>query len=671
MKPGVAKAFITTSRELCRVCYTCVRECPSKAIRIHDGQAEVIPERCIACGNCVKVCSQKAKKTLSSINEVQVLLASNYKVCACIAPSFPAEFVEYSAEQLVGALRALGFSLVSEVAFGAELVAKRYRELYEGENEQPFIATTCPAAVGFIERYYPHLVPVLAPVVSPMVASARAIKMRYGEDVKIVFVGPCIAKKVEAKSLTIPDEVDAVLTFWELRKMLAAEELRPELCASSKFDPPRARLGGLFPISRGMLETAGIRDDILLGKTVATDGRTAFLEALKEYDEGVLDAKLLEILCCQGCIMGPGMSVDSPLFLRKSQVSQYVRERLNEFDESSWQTEADFFSNLDLSRTFVVNDQRIPVPQSEELSRILARMGKHSPNDELNCGACGYDTCVEHAIAIYKGLAETEMCLPSSIEKLRNTINELAESHEKLRSVQEALVQSEKLASMGQLAAGIAHELNNPLGVVLMYSHLLLDDCQQESLKSDLDVITQQADRCKKIVSGLLHFARQNKVARQSHDIRTLIDKSLLASNCPENVVVHVEHHFDDPNIFVDGDQIVQVLVNIITNALAVMPDGGALRIQTINESSLTRILVSDTGIGISKENLNKIFEPFFTTKQIGKGTGLGLAVAYGIIKMHSGSIQVVSNSDESQGPTGTTFTIELPRIVEEEIDEL
>jgi len=327
------------------------------------------------------------------------------------------------------------------------------------------------------------------------------------------------------------------------------------------------------------------------------------------------------------------------------------------------------FEDLNLERSFSAKDRRILVPSEEVqegLTNIMQKMGKLTPQDELNCGACGYDTCRQHAMAIYRGLAESEMCLPYTIDQLRKTVKELAISNDQLASVQEALVQSEKLASMGQLAAGIAHEVNNPLGVVLMYAHLLRDESGQDTrLRDDLNMIVEQTDRCKKIVTGLLDFARQNKVVRQAVDVKRLVDHSLKIVPCPENVVVQVKHEVEDPMIEVDGDQIAQVLTNLFTNAYAAMPQGGTLSLLVWSDEATVRFTVSDTGTGIPRENLTKVFEPFFTTKQLGKGTGLGLAVTYGIVKMHRGEIQVKSNADPTAGPTGTTFTITLPKKVQ------
>ena len=655
--------LVTTIKERCRVCYTCVRECPAKAIRIATGQAEVVPERCIGCGNCVRVCSQHAKKVLGAVDPVQALLASGATVAACLAPSYPAEFSECDDGHVVGLLRTLGFQIVSEVAFGADLVAQEYRKLLAGAGNRRFIATTCPGIIGYVERYYPHLVPNLAPIVSPMVATARVLHRLHGPGLKTVFIGPCIAKKGEVTSPNLPGELDAALTFAELREMLKARNLAPAGVPPSAFDPPLAATGALFPVARGILQAANIPEDLIVGQIVTADGRSDFVQALKEFEAGDLDARLLEILCCNGCIMGAGMSCDAPLFSRRSRISQHARREIAQRDVDAWRRDVARYADLDLSRSFTPNDQRIGTPLGQELAEIMARMGKLTPEDELNCGACGYDTCHEHAIAIFKGLAESEMCLPHTIDQLKKAVQELAVSNEQLASAQEALMQSEKLASMGQLAAGIAHEVNNPLGVVLMYAHLLFDECDKNSgVSEDLGMIVEQADRCKKIVAGLLHFARQNKVLLQPNDVRDLVDRSLRALQAPENVAVRVEHDLADPKADLDRDQIIQVLTNLLTNAVAAMPGGGTLTVRTAGDESRVRLSVIDTGVGIPKENMGKIFEPFFTTKQIGMGTGLGLAVTYGIVQMHRGDIQVQSNADPKAGPTGTTFTVSLPR---------
>jgi signal transduction histidine kinase/iron only hydrogenase large subunit-like protein len=655
-------SLVSTIRERCRVCYTCVRECPAKAIRIVSGQAEVIDERCIGCGNCVRVCSQRAKQVLSSIEDARALLAGGGQVAACVAPSFPAEFTDVAPDLLVAMIRRLGFASVHEVAFGADLVAAAYREWLAARPGQRLVATTCPAVTSYVERFHPDLVPNLAPIVSPMVAAARALRFLHGPELKVVFIGPCLAKKEEAVAIEVEGEIDCVLTFAELRLMLDGEGIAPRGLAPSGFDPPWSGQGALFPLSRGMLQAAGIGEDLVSGEVVAADGRIAFQEAIREFESGDLDARLLEVLCCTGCVMGPGMTSSAPLFARRSSVSQYVRETVLLRDPAQVRADFERLRSVDLSRGYAADDHRLRVPSDPELDGILARMGKHDPGDELNCGACGYDTCREHAQAIDLGLAESEMCLPYTIEQLRRMIDELAVSHRQLASAQEALVQTEKLASMGQLAAGIAHEVNNPLGVVLMYSHLLLDEAPAESpLRPDLEAIVEQTDRAKRIVAGLLNFARQNKLTLAETDIRELVARVLRSVAIPPTVTVEVVHEDEDAAAEMDGDQVAQVLINLVNNAVAAMPRGGALTVRTRNRDGQVRLAVTDTGVGIPPENRGRIFTPFFTTKQEGRGTGLGLAVSYGIVKMHRGDIRVESNPDPSAGPTGTTFTVTLP----------
>lgn len=656
--------LVSTIRERCRMCYTCVRACPAKAIRVAAGQAEVLTSRCIGCGNCVIVCSQSAKQVLSALEDVEALLASGQPVAAMLAPSFPAEFVESEYEYFVGMLRALGFQYVHEVALGADLVAAEYAQLLRKHPERRYISTTCPAVVGFVERYHPDLVPALAPVVSPMVATARALHRLYGPDVRKVFIGPCIAKKAEALSSGVRGEVEAVLTFVELAELFRRHAVKPESVTPSDFDPPHAGLGALFPISRGMLQAAQIGEDLLTGNVVAADGRSEFIEALKEFERGDLEVQLLEILSCNGCIMGPGTASRAPLFNRRAHVSRYARQRMVDWDRKHWHDYWCQLSDLDLTRGYLSHDQRVAAPSQEELAGILASLGKLGLEDELNCGACGYETCREHAIAIYKGLAEHEMCLPYTIEQLKKTCVDLEVSNDRLASTQEALMQSEKLASMGQLAAGIAHEVNNPLGTVLMLSHTLLEELAEGSAqREDLQLIASEADRCRRIVSGLLQFARKNKVEARTTNVAMLLEQVVRVLHLPERIAVQFQHEDRDLRAEIDRDQVSQVLTNLINNAVDAMPERGSLTLRSRPKGADDiELEVADTGCGIPPENLKKVFEPFFTTKPAGKGTGLGLSVTYGIVKMHHGDIRVISNANQDTGFTGTTFVVRLPR---------
>ncbi len=667
MEQPANNQFIYTVKDRCKVCYTCVRECPAKAIKIVNGQAEIIPSRCIACGNCVKVCSRDAKMFAFAIDKVKKLLREEKELAAIVAPSIAAEFTDISDyHAFVGMIRALGFKYVNEVAFGAELVAYKYQELLHNNPDHSYISTSCPSIVSFVEKHHTQIIGALAPVVSPMVATAMVLKKMHGDDLKIVFIGPCIAKKGEAARNQFSGRIDEVISFIELRRMFSEKGLTEFNVEASDFDPPIAGKGAVFPISGGMLQTVDLEEDYIKGEIVVAEGRQDIIEVLREFEEGYLEAKMFDLLCCNGCINGPGMSHKHQFFNKRKSISNFAKRKFDQLDVEEWKRNLDTYLQLDLSRTFRPDDQRSPNPPSnEEIKRVMKDLGKEVAEDELNCGACGYDTCYDHAVAILKGIAETEMCLPYTIDKLHEYIKELDISNKNLESTRAALKQSEKLASMGQLAAGIAHEVNNPLGVVIMYSHILLDEVDPGSpIFRDLKLIVEQADRCKKIVGGLLNFARKSKVLMSKINVNQLIKDGLRTMVLPQNIKLMVQVRTKDPNIECDHDQMVQVFGNLFKNASDAMPNGGILKVIVDDNPAQGEVIfeVSDTGTGISPENQERMFEPFFTTKENGKGTGLGLPIIYGIVKMHRGSIKVESNNDPGKGDTGTTFIVALPR---------
>jgi len=659
MSKSYKNQLVFTVKDRCRVCYTCVRECPVKAIRIVNGQAEVMSERCIGCGNCVRVCSQGAKIFLHSQAEVKELLEGSDPVAALIAPSFPAEFEEISDYHLfIGMVRALGFEYVCEVGFGADMVARRYAEIMNKPTDKGIITSDCPSVTFYIRHYYPHLVDRLAPIVSPMVALNRCVKAEYGENIKTVFIGPCIAKKAESS------EVDEALTFTELREMFYEYDITPQNASPSEFDPPYAGKGAIFPVSRGLLQTTNIREDVTERNIIIAEGSPSFKEAVREFDDGLVSTHHLELLCCKGCIMGAGMGKNGKRYVRRTLVANYVKQKLNQTSQQKREYYVKKFDQLDFSAHFTPEDRRKPLPTKEQIEEALVKIGKLSPQDYLNCGACGYDTCEEHAIAIAQGFAEPEMCLPYTIEKLHKSINDLNITNEKLAHAKAALKQSEKLAHMGQLSAGIAHELNNPSGVITMYANIMMEERpENDPLRKDLELIVEQANRCKKIVSGLLNFARKNQVNLTETHLEQLVQRSLDSVVKPDNVKTRMISEMKDPICFLDQEQMMQVLTNLEKNAIEAMPpEGGEITVTLKDNLHEVIIKVADTGIGIEKENMDKLFTPFYTTKELGKGTGLGLPLIYGIVKMHKGQISVMSNNNKEEGPTGTIFTITLPR---------
>jgi signal transduction histidine kinase len=229
------------------------------------------------------------------------------------------------------------------------------------------------------------------------------------------------------------------------------------------------------------------------------------------------------------------------------------------------------------------------------------------------------------------------------------------------------LVQKEKLASVGQLAAGVAHEINNPLGTIMLLADVMYNEAPEgDSRREDLEMITEQARRCKGIVFDLLSFARENRLMAQETDVNLLVESVVAEQTVaeghptPEYERVYVALDLDPrlPAIQADPDQLRQCLLNLMDNAVdAMAPEGGKLTISTrAPDMQHVELIVSDTGVGMSDETMSKLFTPFYTTKPPGKGTGLGLSIIYGIVKMHRGDIRVQSTLGQ-----GTTFSIVLP----------
>ena len=647
---------VSTIPERCKRCYCCVRECPAYAIQIQNGQAVVLSERCVGCGNCLKVCTQNAKSVRDGIAPLRPRLdaVDGLEKVALIAPSFPAAFPAVDPLRVVGALHRLGFTRVIEVAFGADLVSERYRE-HAARSSEPVITTPCPAIVEYIEKYHPELIPSLAPIVSPMIAAGKVVCDRYGADTLIVFIGPCVAKKLEILDESVAGVIDEALTFDELIRLFADAEIDPATVEPVELDAPRAHLGQIYPISGGLLKSAGISSDVMDEQVIVVEGRQRCLNIINELAQGKVNSRLIDILFCEGCVNGPGMASPLNHYEKRERIISWVKSRNRELDQAEWHDDVNEYRHLDFSRSFEDRHIEERIPDEREIQRVLLAMGKRDTAQQINCAACGYETCRELAVAVVRGIAEKEMCL-------QYTIDNLERSHRELAEAQAQLIQTEKLASVGQLAAGVAHEINNPLGTIVLYSHLLLKQLKEmDPAADDVRFIIDEAERCRTIVGSLLNFARQGKLVLSELPASALIEPiiaMLRRRDDFEAIEMDVEIAPDLPLLHVDADQMRQVLINLAMNACESMPEGGRLCIAVLAGETPReiQIRISDTGTGISKENLGRLFTPFFTTKQIGKGTGLGLPIAYGIIKLHHGQIRV-----QSEPGRGSVFTIAIP----------
>jgi len=646
-------SIVYTEREKCKACYACIRCCPCKAIKVEEGLAQVMKERCIVCGTCLQVCVPKAKQVESDIGVVWQLLAQYPNVIAILSSSFPAALPEVRPGQLVTALKKLGVSEIMEDSFGAELVGREYARLLSKDKDKPVLSSNCPAVVTYIEKYYPSLINNLAPIVSPMIAMGRVLKWQYNPEAKVVFIGPCVAKKAESRDEKVAGVIDAVLTFAELKEMFAAKGIIPESEEEELFSGPKPNLGRLFAMSGGLLKVAGLSDDILENDVISAHGRDYVVKILREFAGGDIITRLVNLHFCHGCIDGPVIDNELSGFRRKELVANYATSQA---DPAQTERDIEEYAGIDLSRKFTARGVGLPTPSEEDVQNVLKQIGKADPKDQVNCGACGYATCRELAVSVCQGLAEVEMCWPYVLQTLRAT--------------QEDLIQAEKLTSLGQMAASIAHEVNNPLAGVLVYTQLLTkkiagDNISKEIALDYLSKMDSELTRSAKLIRNLLDFARQTPPTLRTVDINEVVNRALdLAAHSAElqNIQVMKELNPSLPKLMADFDQLQQVCTNLILNAIQAMPDGGRLTIHTsVDSNGQLRIAVQDTGCGISPENMRKLFTPFFTTKGKGKGVGLGLAVAYGIIQRHQGRIEVQSKEGE-----GTTFTIYLPLYHEE-----
>ncbi len=649
--------IVSTIGQKCKRCYSCVRECPAKAIKVYGGQAHVLANRCISCGHCVKVCALGAKQIVSDVDEVLNKFIPNHKTMAIVAPAFVASYPN-TYKKIPNALKSIGFSEVMETAFGADLISDKYKNYLEGTNGKLIISSPCPAVNNYIEKYFENLVGNLAEIVSPMIAMGRYLKNKYGSDSKVVFIGPCVAKKSEYIDEEVEGAIDAVITFTELNDLFNHLNIDLNSFKDSYFDPPYANMGKSYPLSGGLLKTASYNSDVLAKDVIVVDGKEKIEELVNDISEGKIKSKFVDILFCEGCISGPAIESNMNYYSRREKVIEYIEENITHVDKHVWKSEIYNSRNIDLSRKFHSKSQRIPMPSEEQIREILAETDKHTKQDELNCGSCGYKTCREYAINIAKGIAEKDMCLPFLIDKMEQAYTELKETQIQLQN-------AEKLASIGQLAAGVAHEINNPLGTILLYSSMLKEDIEklkeENSNVEDLKMIIDETNRCKAIVSNLLNFARQGKLEIKNINIIKLLNdiiKTIKLNPNFKNLEIYFNSTLVEENYNFDSDQIRQVLVNLITNACESLEESDKKEVHvnlTSNNNDLI-IEIKDSGCGIPQSNINKLFEPFFTTKKIGKGTGLGLAISYGIIKMHKGHINVKSKIGE-----GTIFTLTLP----------
>ncbi|MFR7963689.1 MAG: [Fe-Fe] hydrogenase large subunit C-terminal domain-containing protein [Alphaproteobacteria bacterium] len=417
-----------TIKNNCQDCYKCVRRCPVKAIKIEDGSAMIVPDLCIACGTCYRVCPAKAKQARNDLTRAKHLVQSGKDVYVSLAPSWITEFEGVSREQMIAAIRRLGFRGVSETALGAEEVSANIAGLLDkAANEAPqvsaanrlFISTACPAVVEYINKYVPERTANLTKLTSPLLAHCRLLKTALGKDIEVIFIGPCIAKKIEADRH--PDLLSLSLSFTDLRQWLKDENIVLKDIHTSVFDKfvmSKAEEGVAYPVEGGMIETLKPYEQSQKAYLMQITGIENIKRELKNIREEALDRPIfIECLACEGgCVNGPCTSS------KKSGLEKRV-EILKESDFSGLAGKRS--PSVDITLDYASEAIVQPEHDETDIKRVLASIGKYSIEDEINCGGCGYNTCRNFAKALLDGKAEPEMCVSHMKQQAQRKANAL------------------------------------------------------------------------------------------------------------------------------------------------------------------------------------------------------------------------------------------------------
>lgn len=414
----VAMGTIQFKDANCKNCYKCVRSCPVKAIAVKNEQARIVEEDCILCGNCLTICPQNAKSVRNDLDRVKYFLNRGEKVYASIAPSFAAAFDGVDGTSIFTALKKLGFTNIEETAIGAANVSAEYEKLMNEGMMKNIITTACPSVVFLVQKYYPELVDQLAPVVSPMIAHAKMLKTMYGPRIRVIFIGPCISKKEECNDVQYKGLVDAVITFEELESWMTLEGIEFESTGEKPGEIKNAA-ARYYPAPGGIIKTLG-RDERKKYKCAFIDGIDRCMEALNSIKEGEISGYFLEMnSCVGGCLGGPCIKRTGGGHLKAlNMLEKYIRSSSREHIRSITED-----ARVDLKKEYEESPRKYPVPDEREIREILNRIGKFDKSKELNCGACGYQTCREKAIAVYNNKAELYMCIPYMKERAESISN--------------------------------------------------------------------------------------------------------------------------------------------------------------------------------------------------------------------------------------------------------
>ncbi|MDR1095234.1 MAG: 4Fe-4S binding protein [Spirochaetaceae bacterium] len=479
---------------------------------MENGKPSIILEMCVLCGRCVVNCPSGAKRTRNDVAAARELLKKKEKVIVSLAPSFITEFLPAGPQGVVDALKQLGFYAVSETSLGADLVSKETADTLllsqqDKSARKLFLSSACPAVVLYIRQYAPSFIPFLNNCASPLLAHARLLRELYGENIGVVFIGPCAAKKREADEF---EEIDCALTFKELKDWLEQEEIVISGAAGgdSCFVPRRAAKGAYFPVDGGMtMAVKKYMDDPDAAFAVTVSGMYMVIKTLRDISIQTADLDkplFIELLACYGgCINGPCVTRGAGSITQGVKLIEYAESADDRLDAA--------LLSHGLSLTGIVHSQTVvPTLYSNwDIRKTLALIEKNDSTDEINCAMCGYNSCRDFAIALMEGRAEKTMCL----SYMRNLAQKKANA--------------------------LMHSI--PSGVILVSRNLTVIECNENFVR----LLGPEPEELYGLVPGLTGANLSKIVSFSSYF------SDVLESNMPIDMDIWEDDKFFHLNIFV------------------------------------------------------------------------------------------------------------------------
>lgn len=547
--------------EKCTLCFACIRNCPVKAIDVKEltEWADISPDRCIGCGICYHLCPVNAIQFRQTTDEVTALLAEHQNVIAVCDPSISSEFTDISDyKKFVSMLRMLGFSKVHEAAFAVDIVALQYKKLFSDFKGKYYLTANCPSVVELVEKYHPDLIDNLSPIPSPMIVATAIMRQLYGENAKVVYIGPCIANKNEVSKYSGTLRPDAALTFIELRQLFDARQITDGKVEYSDFDSPIGEKGALYPISEGLLESCSPDKSLLTRPIQTVESSADVKEAVKTFEEDIeMLHKHLNLFMCQGCMMGPGCATQNNKHARSAYTIDYAKKRISSLNYTKWEAEVEKYAEIEVMAVYKAKDQRRKLPGKKQIAEILAQLGDNNNNLEHGCGACGFKNCTELAIGIAQGNGHPDMCLRRSINSQKALSRFMKQNDERIRLLKIEIDQYKgNLEKKEQLFINASNALTSIInkisaGIVLYDNRLKV----VETNAKFINILGEEAQLINEVVPGL-----------KGADLKTLIPSTI---NSMFEFALQNNESIVDKDITIENQKFILNIFTIETDKMA------------------------------------------------------------------------------------------------------